>query len=287
MYGAGFSGIQCPLPGMSRAMRPRSIEERYPDWPTTAPLPLGSPEEKEARCSTLLRQKLQSLWQALNRRLSAMGLKKKASVTELMLLPLGPASRKPVSRNANPLRFGAPTLYKTRQIPIPQRINLEKKVAVVDESNGHELELSQYGNLSEHGAFWLKNVIGLTLGTLGRSRAPQRIGNTVPVTFYALDLDVPYAIRHTDTGEAIAEYLLQEAMQQARKANLRLLIKPESAQQRKDYKQLGFVSLEKALQRYVPRDQSNRPPRDMQGWLAYDGFLVGYPRERIASVQSL
>jgi hypothetical protein len=271
---------------MSRGVKPLSSQERYPNWPSTAPLPLESSADKEAHCGTLVLQKLQAFWQGLNRRLVALGLKKQESVTELMLLPLGSAPRKPVSHKANPVRFGSPVAYSAPQIPIPRRVQVERRVAVIDESTGVEQVLSQYGNLSDHGAFWLQNTIGLNLGTLRRDRSSQLLGNTVPKSFYALEVDIPKPIRDTDFGDALRDYLLQEAMYQARKDNLRLLIKPESAQQKKDYQQLGFVTLEKALLRYVPEGKPNRPPRDMQGWLAYDGFLVGYPKERIASVKS-
>ncbi len=273
---------QQPVSRMNRQLKPVTVAERYPNWPLTAPLPLDSTAENDVHCATMIWQKLQTLWQGLGNRF-----KKQPSVTELMLLPLGSTHRKPAPSKASPVRFGAPGLYQAPQIPIPQRLKIEKKVAVVDDAKAVEHVLSQYGNLSDHGAFWLKNSIGLTLGTLRRERASRMLGNTEPKTFYALEVDIPNAIRQSELGEAIEDYLLQEAMQQARKENLRLLIKPESAEDRTRFKQLGFVTLEKALLRYVPQGQVNRPGRDMKGWLAYDGFLIDYPRERISSVKSL
>lgn len=282
MNGIVFSLGQQPVSRMSRQLKPVSNTERYANWPLTAPLPLDSTAENDVHCATIVWQKLQSLWQGLGNRF-----KKQPSVTELMLLPLGSAHRKPAPSKASPIRFGAPRLYQAPQIPIPQRLTIEKKVAVVDDGNAVEHVLLQYGNLSDHGAFWLKNSIGLTMGTLRRERASRMLGNTEPKSFYALELDIPFAIRHAELGEAMEDYLLQEAMQQARKENLRLLINPKSAEDRARYKKLGFVTLEKALLRYVPQGQVNRPSRDMKGWLAYDGFLAGYPRERISSVKSL
>lgn len=161
-----------------------------------------------------------------------------------------------------------------RHIPIQGNFKQEKLVNLPTDPLW--LPLRQFGNLNQHGAFWLEDEQGKILGMLHRERTPYTLGDQAPRTFYRTSLELPDSDLSPKTRESIQTHLVKDAIEQAKRHYCRLLIQPQSKEEATLLLKQGFIKLDTALERYVPKGKDN-PVREHTGnWLAFDGVLDGY-----------
>lgn len=162
----------------------------------------------------------------------------------------------------------------------PRNIRLEgnyKKEAEMLLPNGKTgCYAFQYGNLNEHGAFWLEDIHGSTLGLLSRERSQQTFGSVAPLSFYPISLKLPDPELPEPLQKSIQNRLIRQAVQQAKSNYLRLIVEPESRDEAHLFRKYGFVNLQTSLNRYVPPGQNNPSQKRVGDLLAFDGFLEGY-----------
>jgi hypothetical protein len=194
-----------------------------------------------------------------------------AEYTFFPQLPEDPAER---AVSHSPQKRGDFPAMGSKNIPIKGSYKQEAELVLKDGKLG--VIAYQYGNLNHHGAFWLEDIHGKTLGLLSRERTKQSFGDVAPRNFYPISIDLPNADLPAPLQKSIQNRLIREAVRQAENNYIRLIVEPQNREEANLFRQHGFVNLQKTLDRYVPKGQSNESRKRTGDLLAFDGFLDGY-----------
>lgn len=197
--------------------------------------------------------------------------KSAAEYTFFPQLPEDPAER---AVSHSPQKRADFPVLGSRNIPIKGSYKQEAELVLKDGKLG--VIAYQYGNLNHHGAFWLEDINGKTLGLLSRERTKESFGDVAPRNFYKIAIDLPDPDLPAPLQKSIQNRLIREAVRQAESNYIRLIVEPQNREEARLFHQYGFVNLQKTLDRYVPKGQSNESRKRTGDLLAFDGFLDGY-----------
>ncbi|WP_373531738.1 hypothetical protein [Vampirovibrio sp.] len=247
------------------------------DWPHTAPLPLElpSPSPDQSGWKHQVKDTLKNLSASLKPYYPHWDSSpQKEKSTQTAFFP----ALSPTLNNAEDIRLSDPAAplpqkaqaSQPRNIALPHTPDWQKSISFLDsERNQHTF--NQFGNLSPHGAFWLENTKGETMGLLRKSRLSQTLGDKLPKSFYRIELDLSDAIADSPVGGPIQNHLIKEATRQARLHDIRIMVKPENEALKNLYQDHGFTTLSKALNNGMPYGAINPTHQNVKGWMAFDG----------------
>lgn len=198
---------------------------------------------------------------------------KKATV-EWTLFPQLPDDPTERAMTHSPQKRSNFPVLGSKNIPIKGSYKQEAELVLKDGNLG--VIAYQYGNLNQHGAFWLEDIKGKTLGLLSREHIKHSFGDVAPRNFYKIALELPDPDLSAPLKKSVQNRLIREAVRQAESNCFRLIVDPKNREEASLLRQHGFVNLQKALDRYVPKGQSNESRKRTGDLLAFDGFLDGY-----------
>lgn len=160
---------------------------------------------------------------------------------------------------------------------MPIRGNYPKEAEMVLDDDHTGLLAYQYGNLNQHGAFWLEDIHGNTLGLLSRQQSRHAFGDpAVPRYFYEINIERPHPDLPERLRNAIENRLVQESVKQSKADYIRLVVAPKNPQEAALFRRHGFDSLQKNLNRYEIENKKQDIDNQVGEYLSFDGFLDGY-----------